>query len=225
MKRVLEPELMEDQAQALAYARADFAGVNQEFVDRFVETFPEFRTGRVIDLGCGPADIPIRLARALPDIRIAAVDGSEMMLAFGQQAVDEAGLSSRIRLLHARVPDLPLPPHSFEAVISNSLLHHLPEPSVFWREVARLGKTGAAVLIMDLFRFPSPEEAKTYVERVAANEDPILKEDFYNSLLAAFTVDEVRAQLAKDLNCLECRVISDRHWLVSGRLPSKFLAE
>ena len=216
---------MVDPGQALAYAHADFAEVNQGFVERFVATFPDFKAGTVIDLGCGPADIPIRLARALPDIQVTAVDGSKAMLAFAQQAVDEAGLSGRIRLLRSRVPDLPLPPRSFDAVISNSLLHHLPEPSVFWSEVMRLGKSGAAVLIMDLFRFPSPEEARAYVERVAGNEDTILKEDFYHSLLAAFTVDEIRSQLAKDLNCLECRVISDRHWLVSGRLPSKSLAE
>jgi hypothetical protein len=71
---------------------------------------------------------------------------------------------------------------------------------------------------MDLFRFPSPEEAKAYVERVAGNEAPLLKEDFYNSLLAAFTPDEVRAQLGPGLTLLECQVISDRHWVVSGRL-------
>ncbi|HLC42872.1 MAG TPA: class I SAM-dependent methyltransferase [Methylomirabilota bacterium] len=219
MERILEPELMVDAGQTLAYAQADFAEVNQGFVDRFVGTFPDFKAGGVIDLGCGPADIPIRLARALPAIRITAVDGSEAMLAFGHRAIEDAGLGDRIRLLHARVPNLPLPPHSFDAVISNSLLHHLPGPSVFWKEVMRLAKPGAAVLIMDLFRFDSPEEAKAYVERVAATEAPILKEDFYNSLLAAFTPEEVRAQLAKDLSGLECRVISDRHWLVSGRLP------
>ena len=173
----------------------------------------------VIDLGCGPADIPIRLARALPEIRITAVDGSEAMLGFARQAVDEAGLTDRIRLLQARVPNLPLPPHSFDVVISNSLLHHLPEPSVFWSELVRLGKRGAAVLIMDLFRFPSPEEARAYVERAAGGEAPVLKEDFYHSLLAAFTIEEVREQLLSfGLANLDCRIVSERHWVVSGRL-------
>lgn len=35
MNRVLEPELMTDPDQATAYAAADFAAVNQGFVDRF----------------------------------------------------------------------------------------------------------------------------------------------------------------------------------------------
>ena len=219
MKRVMEPELMEAPEQALAYARADFAEVNQGFVDRVVTTFPEWRTGHMIDLGCGPADIPIRLARALPEIRITAVDGSEAMLGFARQAVAEAGLADRIRLLHARVPNLPLPPHSFDAVISNSLLHHLREPPVFWSEVIRLGKLGAAVLIMDLFRPDSPERAREIVEAAAANEAPILKEDFLNSLLAAFTLEEVREQLrVSGLSHLRGEIVSERHWLVWGRL-------
>ena len=219
MKRIVEPELMEDLEQALAYARADFADVNQGFVDRVLTMFADLRTGHVIDLGCGPADIPIRLARALPEIRITAVDGSEAMLGFARQAVAEAGLNERIRLLHARVPNLPLPPHSFDVVISNSLLHHLPEPSVFWSELVRLGKRGAAVLIMDLFRFPSPEEARAYVERAAGSEAPVLKEDFYHSLLAAFTLEEIREQLAvSHLSPLRAEIVSERHWVVSGRL-------
>ncbi|MFQ5831030.1 MAG: SAM-dependent methyltransferase, partial [Candidatus Methylomirabilia bacterium] len=57
------------------------------------------------------------------------------------------------------------------------------------------------------------------VEAAAADEDPILKEDFYHSLLAALTVDEVRAQLPGGHARLDCRIISERHWLVSGRIP------
>ena len=65
MKRTLEPELMDDPEQALAYARADFEKENQGFIDRFREYFPEFTEGHILDLGCGPGDIPVRFARAL----------------------------------------------------------------------------------------------------------------------------------------------------------------
>ena len=219
MQRVLEPELMEDPAQALAFARADFAEVNQGFVDRFRAVFPELSTGSMLDLGCGPADIPIRLVRVLPRLQITAVDGSRAMLAHALKAVTEAGLADHIRLLYARVPGLALPPRSFDAVISNSLLHHLEDPHPFWQEVQRLGGPGAPVFVMGLFRPDSPERAREIVETAAANEDPILKQDFFSSLLAAWTVEEVRSQLAMTLPHLDCRVVSERHWLVSGRLP------
>src|SRR5207247_8763883 len=81
MERVLEPELMDDPEQARAYARADFEEENQGFVDRFVELYPEFKAGHVLDLGCGPADIPIRLARKLPKCRITRVDVSLQQIA------------------------------------------------------------------------------------------------------------------------------------------------
>lgn len=219
MERILEPEMMEDPAQALAYARADFAEVNQGFVDRFRVTFPELTRGTVIDLGCGPADIPIRLARALAGVRIIAVDGSAAMLAHARNAVAQARLASRIELLRTRIPPLPVRSHTSDAVISNSLLHHLSDPDSLWRELARVGRPGAALFVMDLFRPDSPERARQIVEAASADEDPVLKQDFFNSLLAAFTVDEVRAQLAASLPHLDCRIISERHWLAWGRLP------
>ena len=221
MDRIPEPELMEDAAQALAYARADFADVNQGFVDRFRATFADLTRGRVLDLGCGPADIPIRLVRALPAFHVTAVDGSEAMLVQARKAVAEAGAWGRVVLLRARVPALPFRPEIFDAVISNSLLHHLSDPHPFWEEVLRLSRPGAALLIMDLFRPDSPERAREIVEAAAADADPILKQDFFNSLLAAFTIDEVHPQLPDALSHLDCRIISERHWLVSGTIPCR----
>ena len=78
---------MDDPAQARAYAAADFAEVDQGFVDRFRARFPEVRRGTVADLGCGPADIPIRLARAVPDLRVLAIDGSRPMLGLAREAI------------------------------------------------------------------------------------------------------------------------------------------
>jgi len=62
LERLPEPEeLMDGEEQARAYAAADFADVNQSFVDRFRATFPELSAGYVVELGCGPADNPMRL--------------------------------------------------------------------------------------------------------------------------------------------------------------------
>jgi len=131
MDRVLEPEVMADPRQALAYARADFGEVNQRFVDELVARHPMPAHARVVDLGCGPADIPIRLAAALPRSRIVAVDASIPMLALGLEALRQR--PPRVSLICARLPHLPFADRGFDAVISNSLLHHLPEPAVLWR--------------------------------------------------------------------------------------------
>ena len=219
MNRVLEPELMTDRDQAQAYAAADFAAVNQGFVDRFRTRFPDFERGRLVDLGCGPADIPIRFCRALPGVIVTAVDGSEAMLGPGRAAVAAAGLESRVRLVCARLPGLTRPPAGFDGVVSNSLLHHMPRPEVFWSELARLGREGAAVLVMDLHRPESVERARGIVEAYSGGEPEVLKRDFFHSLCAAFTLAEVEAQLREaGLGGLRCEMVSDRHWAVSGVL-------
>jgi ubiquinone/menaquinone biosynthesis C-methylase UbiE len=217
MDRVLERELMDDERQSLAYARADFSSSNQMFVDGVAREFPGLR--RAVDIGCGPGDVVIRLARAMPDLEITAVDGSQPMLALAGEAVRAAGLERRVTLIRGVVPGLRLMEHSFDAVFSKDLLHHLPDPAVLWAEAARLGRPRGLVYVMDLVRPDSPDAARRIVDAAAANEPPILREDFYNSLRAAFTVAEVRGQLADAGLDLQVAQVSERHMRVTGLLP------
>ena len=87
MDRILEPELMDDPEQAAAYAATDFSQENQGFVQRFEEYFPGFSSGRVLDAGCGPADIPIRFARRYSNCQVMAVDASLPMIKLAEQAI------------------------------------------------------------------------------------------------------------------------------------------
>ncbi len=216
MHRILEPELMDDPKQTEAYAHADFAEENQGFVDRFKEYFPEFLQGRVLDLGCGPADIPIRFAKLYPACQIIGVDASSPMIQLGEQAVKQADLTDRITLRCERL-DAVAGANIADAAISNSLLHHLPNPLQFWQKLRQLVKPGSPVLVMDLLRPESPEAAHAIVDQYAANEPDILRRDFYNSLLAAFTEDEIGSQLARmNLTRLLIDIPDDRHWVVGG---------
>jgi ubiquinone/menaquinone biosynthesis C-methylase UbiE len=217
MDRVLEPELMDDETQSLAYAKADFSASNQMFVDGFVRQFPAHLRA-AIDLGCGPGDIDIRLARAAPTIAITAVDGSQPMLAIAERAVRAAGVESRVTLLHGVLPNLPLDAHTFDAALSKDLLHHLTDPRALWTEIGRLGRSGAAVYVMDLVRPATRDAAQRIVDAVAPHEDPILREDFLNSLCAAFTVAEVADQLREARLDLQVAQVSDRHMLIKGSL-------
>jgi ubiquinone/menaquinone biosynthesis C-methylase UbiE len=217
MERLPEPELMDDEQQSLAYAKADFSTSNQFFVDSLIRDFPShLRT--VVDIGCGPADVVIRLAKAAPRAMITAIDGSAPMIALGRDASRAAGVDDRLVLLHARIPGPPPDAHAFDAVLSKDLLHHLPDPGVLWNEVKRLGQPGAAVYVMDLVRPDSEAAAQAMVKDGAGSEDPILQRDFYNSLLAAFTLDEVRAQLRDAGLELTVALAGVRHMLIKGVL-------
>jgi 2-polyprenyl-3-methyl-5-hydroxy-6-metoxy-1,4-benzoquinol methylase len=216
MDRILEPEVMEDDKQVLAYANADFAEVNQGFVDRFREYFPDFTEGHIFDLGCGPGDIPIRLAKTLPGCRVTGIDASAPMIRLAKRAAEREGLTGRVTFRCERFQDISGAGLT-DAVVSNSLLHHVPHPLEFWHRLRRLVRPGGPVLAMDLLRPESPEAARAIVERYASGEPEVLQRDFYHSLLAAFTEDEIGSQLARmNLTRLLIDVIDDRHWVVGG---------
>jgi SAM-dependent methyltransferase len=221
MERIVEPELMDDEAQARAYAEADFEEPNARFVALYGEFVGPLPQGAaVLDLGCGPGDITLRIAAANPGIEVHGLDGSAAMLAFGRAALAaDASLRARVQLLEGLVPDAALPRARYEAVVSNSLLHHLHDPGGLWRMIRARGAPGAAVLVMDLMRPASEAAARALVDEHAAGEPEVLRRDFYNSLLAAFEPGEVRAQLEEaGLGHFSVVEVSDRHLVVRGRI-------
>jgi ubiquinone/menaquinone biosynthesis C-methylase UbiE len=219
MKRIAEPELMNDAEQARAYAMADFSEPHQAFVSHFESRFPGHQPRQVLDLGCGPADVSIRFARAYPSCRVVGVDGAEAMLALGRAAVDAADMGARIKLHRLHLPAA-LPSGSFDTVISNSLLHHLADPRTLWDTLRREIREHTVVFVMDLMRPRSIEAARALVDQHAAEDPEILKRDFFNSLLAAYRPEEVRSQLrAAGLEKrLQVEPTDDRHLLVWGCL-------
>ena len=219
MDRIPEPELMDDEKQAAAYAEADFSEANRLFVRLFQEGFPEvILTGSVLDLGCGPADIPLRLAGLHPRARFDAVDGSQAMLGHARRAWMAAGLSDRVTLIQGLLPQASLPVHRYQAVLSNSLLHHLHDPAVLWQAIKACARNGAPVLVMDLMRPESEQVVDWLVTTYAADAPEVLRRDFRASLLAAYRPEEVREQLTSaGLDGMQIGVVSDRHLAVIGR--------
>jgi SAM-dependent methyltransferase len=219
MERIPEPELMDDEAQARAYAEADFEEPHSRFVAQLRERLPGLpAAGTALDLGCGPADVTLRVARAFPGWSIDGLDGSAAMLRYGRAAVARAGVAPRVTLVQARLPDACAPRDCYDLVFSNSLLHHLRDPLVLWQCVGRWLAPGGAVFVMDLMRPESPAAAQQLVDTYAAGEPDILRRDFFNSLRAAYRVEEVRQQLrVAGLAPLSVASASDRHFVVWGR--------
>lgn len=220
MQRVPEPELMENSAQAMAYANADFEEAHRTIVENFQRVFPDIKElYDVLDLGCGPADIAIRFALMYPNCKIDAVDGAQEMLNQARLVIEQMSLQSRITLHLQCLPDCNLPKKSYDAIVSNSLLHHLHNAQHLWSVVEKYATAKTAIFISDLIRPDSLQVADQLVEQYAEGESEILRRDFFNSLLAAFTIDEVHAQLQEaQLNGLNIEQISDRHMLIYGNL-------
>ena len=173
----------------------------------------------MLDLGCGPADVTTRLARALPTARITAVDGSAAMLAHGRARVKAAGLADRVRIEERLLPDPELDARTFDVVVSSSVLHHLADPATLWTTVARCAAPGAVVYVADLRRPPDRATLDALVA-VTEGEPKVLVDDFRNSLLASYRPDEVRAQVAAAGLELTVEPLGERHLLAWGHAPT-----
>lgn len=244
MERIREPELMDDPLQARVYAEADFASTDQAFTNRILalladtgrspctiaaEPDPPLAVLRILDLGCGPGNISFRLAEALPRAALLGIDGAAAMLALAErQRLGAPERWPRLRFHQAR---LPLPEGALDAlgepfappyglIVSNSLLHHLHDPAVLWRAVARWAAAGALVVVRDLRRPASLEALQELVERHASAAPPVLRRDYAASLAAAFRPEEVEVQLAAaGLTTLRVEALEDRYLEIRGRLP------
>lgn len=197
MKRVPEPALMNDPKQAAAYAGKDLDNAYWLFIQLFHKYFPNLvPEGTILDLGCGPAAIPQHLAERYANCQIHCVDAAPEMLEQGQQSVLQKGLEKRIHFFRGCLPGkLPLPQNRYEIIISNSFLHHLADPMDLWNALDQYCLPGGAVLIVDLLRPDSKKKARELVNRYMPDAPPLLRQDMRLSLEAAYTMDEVNAQL------------------------------
>ena len=81
------------------------------------------------------------------------------MLKRARERLSGAEVGGRVDFRLAYLPDASLEAGAWDAVISNSLLHHLPNPQVLWRSIVQLAAPGAAVQVMDLMRPESEADA------------------------------------------------------------------
>ncbi|MBD1938080.1 class I SAM-dependent methyltransferase [Microcoleus sp. FACHB-68] len=211
MQRVLEAEVMDTWEEAIEYDAMDFTGVNTAFAQNAVEIGPP--AGLILDAGTGTARIPILISQMRPHWQIIGIDLSKNMLQVGSENVEKAGLQSHIQLELVDAKKLPYLDHHFDMVISNSIVHHLPDPLPFFREIKRVLKPAGAIFLRDLFRPADEKIMDTLVNRYATDCNAHQKKLFRDSLNAAFTLEEVN-QIVKDAGFKDVKVYSssNRHW-------------
>ncbi len=211
--RVLEPEAMDTSEEAADYDAMDHSAVNARFVADFLSVHGFCRMGTILDVGTGTALIPIEICRVDPISRILAVDLAQAMLDVARRNVQDSGFADRIRLEQVDAKGMGYKEGSFEAVISNSIVHHIPDPRPALAEMARLVARGGTLFVRDLARPKWEEDLRKTVETYAAHETDRARSLFADSLRAALTLEEVQA-MVQDLGCppQSVAMTSDRHW-------------
>ncbi len=214
LPRTLEPEAMDSDAEALAYDRMDHRTVNRRFVEDFLALHRDAR--RVLDLGAGTGLIPIEFCAQSISATVTAVDLAPAMLRRAADNVARAGFLFRVGLVLCDAAALPYDPDAYDAVVSNSLVHHVADPASVLRAVARVAGEHASVFVRDLCRPESAAEVDALVERYAGDDDELARSLFRASLHAALTVDEVRAAAAAGgLHGVTVERTTDRHWTLA----------
>jgi ubiquinone/menaquinone biosynthesis C-methylase UbiE len=221
LSRVLEPEAMDMPEEALAYDTMDHAEVNRLFVDDlFSAGLIDGPDVEVLDLGTGTAQIPIELCRRTSQLHVVAVDVAENMLRVAAENVARAGLADRIALRQADAKVRSLPTDRFAAVISNSLIHHVPQPASVLAEAVAAAAPGGLLFFRDLLRPPDDAAVKRLVHRYAGQCTPRQQQLFDASLRAALSLEEVRGLVqALQFDRLGVRTTSDRHWTWTAHKP------
>jgi ubiquinone/menaquinone biosynthesis C-methylase UbiE len=226
LKRVLEPEVMDSPEEAADYDAMDHQTVNRVFVEDFLAAAKAAELDlaatevRILDLGAGTAQIPIELVRQAPKARVLAIDLAASMLELARRNVEAAGLTEHIELDQVDAKRLPYAHDRFAAVISNSIVHHIPDPAVALAEACRVVRSGGLLFVRDLLRPRSDVEVRALVEAYAGDANERQRALFDASLRAALSLGEVR-QLVEKLGFEPetVRQTSDRHWTWIGRKP------
>ena len=218
MGRILEPEVMDDDLEVDAYlggvATRHLERLDGPFIKAVLALRPAPRS-RVLDVGTGTGSLPIRLAIARPDLRVTAVDLSAPMLARARRAARQAGASITFRRGSAR--RLPFQTSSFELVVSNSLLHHLPDPVPALDEFARVLRPGGSLFIRDLRR-PPDWSITAHIRHHGRFYRGLMKKLFADSVRAAYTIREIRT--AVDSSRLEGTIVRrmfTTYWVIEKR--------
>jgi ubiquinone/menaquinone biosynthesis C-methylase UbiE len=218
LPRILEPEVMDTPEEARDYDAMDHAAVNRAFVADFRSAWDG--ANPILDVGTGTAQIPIELCRQAPTAQVVAIDLSENMLLVGRENVRRAGLEQRVRLQRVDAKGVPFPDATFGAVISNSIVHHIPEPGPVVAEMARVARPGATLFVRDLLRPPDDATLRRLVTTYAGDANDHQRQMFADSLHAALTLDEVRGLVtALGFDPATVRQTTDRHWTWLARKP------
>jgi len=224
--RLLEPEVMDTQQEATDYNSMDHSEVNQLFAEDMLELVNDFDAPmhqgqiRLLDLGTGTALIPIEVCQRNADLRVIATDLANEMLKLAEVNLQQAGLEHVISLERADAKNLSYADQAFDGVISNSLIHHIPDPRSVFQEMVRVVKPGGLIFVRDLLRPDSQNELEYLVDLCAGQANPHQRQLFHDSLHAALTLNEVQGILQEcGLPTTAVKITSDRHWTVSLVMP------
>jgi SAM-dependent methyltransferase len=126
---------------------------------------------RVLEVGCGPGHLSIRLARQ-HRLQMTGLDLDPAMIDRARASADRAGDGDQHRpsFLVGDVASLAFPDGSFDLVVSTLSMHHWADPAAGLAEIGRVLRPGGRALIWD---FRPGARPHPFGPRHAQMSDPV----------------------------------------------------
>ncbi|MHB8258170.1 MAG: class I SAM-dependent methyltransferase [Acidiferrobacterales bacterium] len=149
---------------------------------------------RVLDLGCGPANQLVQVARLNPQAHFIGLDVSVEMLERARQTIGRCGVANIETVPGDMTTLAEFPDGLFDCVMSTMSLHHLADEAALSDALCaaqRVLKPGGSVYLVDFGRLKRAATQRFFVEDRSDVQPEKFTRDYLNSLRAAFSVDEL----------------------------------
>jgi ubiquinone/menaquinone biosynthesis C-methylase UbiE len=154
------------------------------------------KTGRVLEVGCGPGSLAIAAGLSMPNTEVIGLDINPER--FSQTL---AGLPANVKLQQAAAGHLPFPAETYDLVYSRFLLEYLADRQGAVREMVRVCRTGGRILLQDLdgqllWHHPEDVKLQSGIARVISGLEQLGFDPFVGrklfSLLQSFGLRDIR---------------------------------
>jgi ubiquinone/menaquinone biosynthesis C-methylase UbiE len=144
--------------QAEALERAP-TFTSRELADRLCDALGDRRTGRILDLACGPGLVSEALAAEAE--QVVGVDLTPEMVDRARERCRAAG-HDNTEFHEAAVEALPMDDGVFDAVVTRLAIHHFEDPEAVLREARRVLTPGGLLVILDIIASEDEDEARLH---------------------------------------------------------------
>ena len=132
--------------------------------------------GRVLDIGTGTGRV-LELLGPRAEMGL-GIDASAQMLALARSRLGQAGLA-HCTVRRADMYRLPLPDggdgHGFDLTVLQMVLHHAEDPEAVLREAARVTRSGARIIVVDLAAHAPHALSETLAHRHRGFQEPRMR--------------------------------------------------
>lgn len=118
----------------------------ETYITEVIDMYPAGST--ILDAGCGSGELVLKLARR--GLSVIGVDQSREMLSKAGKKVASDWNGNNVELRLGSAEHLPLADSSVDGIMVHMILHHLSEPSMFFREASRVCRDNGRCSVIEL---------------------------------------------------------------------------